>query len=292
MPGKPRRKRLSPVIAGSVLVMVAALVGQGVAGCAENPAPSAPKRDGQTAADLFMLGEAELRRDRSAVIRDAAADLPAGLDHATGDLAPLIDLRVQSDLSGLDHATSDLDPLVDSRVQSDLSATDMAGDAWPCGELGTCGPPSIIFSSSFSGVQICDEDQQCASAPLGSSYYECTDIAVHLTGVDSVTGFSWPSWGGAGGDLPGDGARNYFNDVIKNAAPDCCASGCLATDLAACHRLEIISTTQHRRDRGRGAVAAAAQGLLGQFLLAAPVQPLRRGSARRAGSAGLLVLLL
>lgn len=133
-----------------------------------------------------------------------------------------------------------------------------AGDAGASADAGTSADPGtsadrdprIHFSSGFSGIRICDQDGDCATSPLASSYYECTDAATFPVGTDSVTGDRWPSRGESPGDMPGNANQNYFQEVVINGAPDCCASGCTASALSQCHQLEIVSSDQHDGSRG------------------------------------------
>lgn len=80
---------------------------------------------------------------------------------------------------------------------------------------------TLVFQSGFNpGVSIAGGNG-------------CGDTR-RLTGVDSVTGYSWE-------DLPGDPSANYFNDVIVDGSPDCCPQGCAATSKDECHTLDIVS---------------------------------------------------
>lgn len=161
---------------------------------------------------------------------DAAGHGPGS---AAADAAPAADRGPEDrDLSAEGAARRDGGPARDARAKLD------------------CSDPKIHFCSGFSGVRICDEDGECAKSPLRSSYYECSDSATHVSGTDSDTGDRWPSYHKSAGDMPGNAIRNYFQEVVINGPPDCCASGCTASRLSQCHVLEIARHTQHDGTRG------------------------------------------
>jgi hypothetical protein len=98
-------------------------------------------------------------------------------------------------------------------------------------DCGACTAATLLFASGFEGsTDVCNGP---LDTPPCDTAYACGSTNVFV-GVDG--GYAWPD------DLPGSPAQNFVNDVIGGSAPDCCASGCLATSLDECHQLDVVQT--------------------------------------------------